>query len=164
MGITEIDPNTFASRGTFIRLDYGKGDAAPGEGKWNCGFSGMAARDGKLYVTFNYPPFSWLGRSAINTMKVDEKQTTTGELKLEQVLALLHARDEVSARRGRRRNQAIPSSICAWRSPSRRRSARSFCPTPWKSAHSRRRPPIPVTWTTTTSGILLPLRPARCGC
>ena len=94
MGITEIDPNTFASRGTFIRLDFGNGDAAPGEG-WNCGLSGMAARDGKLYVTFNHPPFSWLGRSAINTMKVDEKQTTTGELKLEQVLALLHARDEV---------------------------------------------------------------------
>ena len=95
IGITEIDPNTFASRGTFIRLDFGNGDAAPGGGWGSEGLSGMAARDGKLYLTFNHPLLSWTARSGINTAKVDGKQTTTGELNLEQVLALLHARDEV---------------------------------------------------------------------
>ena len=89
IGITEIDPNTFANRGAFIRLDFGNGDAAPEANRG--GLSGLAARDGKLYVAFNHPPLSWLERTAINTIKVDAKETTLGELKLEQVLALLHA-------------------------------------------------------------------------
>jgi hypothetical protein len=107
MGITEIDPTTFSSRGNFIRLDFGNGDAAPGEGV-NCGLSGMAAREGKLYVTFNHPPLSWMVRSGVNTAKVDGKQTTTGELNLEQMLALLRARDEISREAWRTAESADP--------------------------------------------------------
>ena len=89
LGITEIDPTNYSSRGGFIRLNYGSGDAATD------GLSGLAARNGKLYVAFNHPPLSWTARSAINTMKVDAKTTTLGDRTLDQVLGLLHARDEV---------------------------------------------------------------------
>ena len=92
IGITEIDPNTFASRGTVIRLDFTGGDGAP-EGRST--LSGLAARDGKLYVTFNNPPLSWTRRTAISSLKVDGKQTMLGERTLDQVLSLLRGRDEV---------------------------------------------------------------------
>jgi hypothetical protein len=85
LGITEIDPTNYSSRGGFIRLDYGTGDAATD------GLSGLAARGGKLYLTFTHPPLSWFARSAINTTKVDEKQTTAGELALARVLSLLRS-------------------------------------------------------------------------
>ena len=55
----------------------------------------MAARNGKLFLTFHRPPHSWTARSAINPAKVDAKETTLGDRTLDQVLALLRARDEV---------------------------------------------------------------------
>ena len=89
LGITEIDPANYSSRGGFIRLDYGTGDAATD------GLSGLAARNGKLLLTFNRPPHSWTARSAINPAKVDAKETTLGQSTLDQVLGLLRVRDEV---------------------------------------------------------------------
>ena len=86
LGITEIDPATYSSRGGFIRLDYGTGDAATD------GLSGLAARNGKLFLTFNHPPFSWIGRTALNTTKVDAKATTLGERTLDQILGLLRVK------------------------------------------------------------------------
>jgi hypothetical protein len=64
MTVTEIDPANFATRNNFLRLDFTGGDGAPG-GSFGRTLSGVAARDGKLYVTFNHPPLSWTGRSAI---------------------------------------------------------------------------------------------------
>ncbi len=98
MTVTEIDPADFKTRDNFLRLDFTGGDGAPesssgmGGGR---GLSGLAARNGKLYVAFNCPPLSWTAHTAINTLKVDAKATTTGERTLDQVLALLRAKDEV---------------------------------------------------------------------
>jgi hypothetical protein len=89
LGITEIDPKDYSSRGGFIRLDYGSGDAATE------GLSGLAARNGRLFVTFNGLPHSWTARSAINSAKVDAKETTLGKTSVDQMLGLLHARNEV---------------------------------------------------------------------
>jgi hypothetical protein len=96
MTVTEIDPVTFAARPSFIRLDFSSGDAAPGTSfLQGGGLSGLAAQKGKLYATFHTAPLSWLQRSAINTTKVDAKETTLGERTLDQLLALLRAKGEV---------------------------------------------------------------------
>lgn len=94
MTVSEIDPASFATRASFLRLDFIGGDGAPG-GNMGYSLSGVAARNGKLYVAFNHPPLSWTGRTAINTLKVDAKATTLGERTLDQVLALLQARGEI---------------------------------------------------------------------
>jgi hypothetical protein len=96
VAITEIDPVTFAARGNFMRLNFAVGGDAPSGEAWTLGgFSGIAARNGKLYLTFNGSPHSWTGRSAINAMKVDGKQTTLGERTLDEVLGLLRGRNAV---------------------------------------------------------------------
>jgi len=96
LAITEIDPATFAARGTFIRLDFAPGDGVRGEAWTLGGLSGLAARDGKLLLSFNGSPLSWTGRSAINPSKVDVNATTLGERTLDQLLDLLRARDAVA--------------------------------------------------------------------
>lgn len=96
VAITEIDPTTFAARGTFIRLNFAAGgDAPPGEAWTSGGLSGIATRNGKLYLAFDGTPNSWTARSAINAMKVDGKHTTAGDLTLDQVLGLLRGRNAV---------------------------------------------------------------------
>ena len=91
-------PASVATRNNFLRLDFTGGDGAPQDSSGlhgGRGLSGLAARDGKLYVAFNHPPLSWTGRTAINTLKVDAKETTLDNHTLDYVLALLRAKDEV---------------------------------------------------------------------
>jgi hypothetical protein len=95
MTVTEIAPADFTTRNNFLRMDFTSGDGAAGGILGGAGLSGLAARDGKLYVAFNHPPLSWTGRSAINTLKVDAKNTTLGDRTLDQILNLLRASGEV---------------------------------------------------------------------
>ncbi|MCU0980920.1 MAG: hypothetical protein MUF25_17350, partial [Pirellulaceae bacterium] len=95
MTVTEIAPASFMTRNNFLRMDFTSGDGAAGGSLGGAGLSGLAARDGKLYVAFNHPPLSWTGRSAINTLKVDAKNTTLGDRTLDQILNLLRAGGEV---------------------------------------------------------------------
>jgi len=61
--IHEIDPQTFKWR-RVTQLDFDTGNS-PGKG-----VSGIAARDGKLYVAFNAPPLPWI-RSGVATQNID---------------------------------------------------------------------------------------------
>jgi len=66
--IHEIDPLTFKWR-RVTQLDFDTGNTPAG------GVSGIAARDGKLYIAFNAPQRSWL-TSALATANLDEQQAT----------------------------------------------------------------------------------------
>ncbi|MCY3023687.1 MAG: hypothetical protein NTW87_32300, partial [Planctomycetota bacterium] len=66
--IHEIDPKTFKWR-RVTQLDFDTG-TSPGKG-----VSGLAARDGKLYVAFNAPPLPWI-RSAIATQNIDAEKSS----------------------------------------------------------------------------------------
>ncbi len=66
--IHEIDPITFKWR-RATQLVFDTGNTPTG------GVSGLAARDGKLYIAFNHAPLSWT-RSAIATQNIDTVNTT----------------------------------------------------------------------------------------
>ena len=88
--IHEIDPLTFKWR-RVTQLDFDTGNTPGG------GVSGIAARDGKLYVAFNRPPLPWL-RSAIATANVDEKNTTVADSPHGgDLLGLLRTRGDIPA-------------------------------------------------------------------
>ena len=84
--IHEIDPQTFKWR-RVAQLVFDTGNTPTG------GVTGIAARDGKLYVAFNHPPQPWL-RSAIATANIDEKNTTNFN---DSVLGYLRTKGQVPA-------------------------------------------------------------------
>lgn len=90
--IHEIDPQTFKWR-RVTQLDFDTGNTPAG------GLSGIAARDGKLYIAFNQAPQPWL-RSAIATVNLDEANTTTSSINnfSAVLLALLRTRGNVPPR------------------------------------------------------------------
>ncbi|MFA6290588.1 MAG: FlgD immunoglobulin-like domain containing protein [Victivallales bacterium] len=85
--IHEIDPVTFKWR-RVSQLVFDTGNTPTG------GLSGIAARDGKLYVAFNREPNPWL-RSAIATSNVDTKNSTLNTTAVETLLALLRTKGPV---------------------------------------------------------------------
>jgi hypothetical protein len=85
--IHEIDPETYKWR-RVTQMVFDTGSTPTG------GLSGIAARDGKLYVAFNKEPNSWL-RSAIATANVDTKNTTLNNTTIETLLALFRTKGAV---------------------------------------------------------------------
>ncbi len=85
--IHEIDPATYKWR-RVTQLVFDTGNTPTG------GLSGIAARDGKLYVAFNKEPNSWL-QSAIATANVDVKNSTLYKTTIETLLALLRTKGAV---------------------------------------------------------------------
>jgi len=85
--IHEIDPTTYKWR-RVTQLVFDTGSTPTG------GLSGIAARDGKLYVAFNKEPNSWL-RSAIATANVDVKNTTLYKTTIETLFAMLRTKGAV---------------------------------------------------------------------
>lgn len=83
--IHEIDPLTFPWR-RVMQLVFDPAHGMTG------GASGLAARDGKLYVAFNHPPLPWL-QSILSEEDLDRAHSSPGP---EDLAALLRMRPDVA--------------------------------------------------------------------